>query len=449
MDNDDYTAKMVELIELMRAIGNDTQQCEVKECARRISTTITDTLSAFSNGSGGYIILGLSEKNGFTPVEGFNARSMQESLSQACEKLTPVVRPVVVTCPFEGTNLVFAVVDEMLPREKPCYYTEAGPYNGSYIRTGDGDRHLTAYEVDRLLEEQHQPENDIAIVDGAIAEDLNPKLTEALLASERRKHPRAFEGREDIDMLLDLRVLRAKPPTDSAGRTARRKGKSANALAGLCPTLAGLLAFGNYPQKFFPRLNVTAAMFPGISRDEVFASGKRLIHCETFVGTIPAMVEDAVDAVMRWTRGGAAHDGAASSSITASAPYSAAILREVVANALVHRDYSADSLGTPVHVDVFTDRIEITNPGGLFGAVTSRTLKRPISTSTRNPFLFSLLRATTLAGSATLSDDGTGYEQIEAILRNEHRPPVRIDNSIGSFRITIPTAGRVVTGPSS
>lgn len=56
MDNDDYTAKMTELIRLMRAIGNDTQQCEVKECAHKISTTITDTLSAFSNGNGGYII---------------------------------------------------------------------------------------------------------------------------------------------------------------------------------------------------------------------------------------------------------------------------------------------------------------------------------------------------------------------------------------------------------
>ena len=55
---DDYTAKMTELIELMRMIGNDTQQCEVKECKRKISSTITDTLSAFSNGSGGWIILG-------------------------------------------------------------------------------------------------------------------------------------------------------------------------------------------------------------------------------------------------------------------------------------------------------------------------------------------------------------------------------------------------------
>ncbi len=160
---DDYTAKMTELIELMRMIGNDTQQCEVKECKRKISSTITDTLSAFSNGSGGWIILGLSEKNGFTPVEGFDARAMQEALSQACEKMTPVVRAVIVTCPFEGANLVFARIDEMLPRDKPCFTTALGPHGGSFIGTGDGDRRMTSYEVDRLIEEHLQPTYDLDI----------------------------------------------------------------------------------------------------------------------------------------------------------------------------------------------------------------------------------------------------------------------------------------------
>ena len=147
---DDYTAKMTELIELMRLIGNDTQQCEVKECKRKISSTITDTLSAFSNGSGGWIILGLSEKNGFTPVEGFDARAMQEALSQACEKMTPVVRPVIVTCPFEGANLVFARIDEMLPRDKPCFTTALVPKGATNVTKGDGNRLMHYYVVTRL-----------------------------------------------------------------------------------------------------------------------------------------------------------------------------------------------------------------------------------------------------------------------------------------------------------
>lgn len=73
--------------------------------------------------------------------------------------------------------------------------------------------------------------------------------------------------------------------------------------------------------------------------------------------------------------------------------YPQLVLREAIANALTHRDYSPDALGTPVHVDVFTDRIEVSNPGGLFGAVSKQRLIHEASTSTRNAFLFSLLRS--------------------------------------------------------
>ena len=430
MDNDDYTAKMSELIELMRLIGNDTQQCEVKECKRKISSTITDTLSAFSNGNGGYIILGLSEKNGFTPVEGFNARSMQEALSQACEKMTPVVRPVIVTCPFEGTNLVFAVIDEMMPRDKPCFVTAAGPYNGSFIRTGDGDRKMSAYEVDRLIEEQQQPDYDLSIVPGATLDDLNPALVYGLLEHERAKHPHVFEGRSDDDMLRDLRVLigedeaAALPEGDAADDSPSQPSQPVYR-----PTLAGLLALGRYPQKFYPRLNITIAVFPGTSRSEVFTDGARLVTAETITGPIPVMIDDAVDSLMSWTAGTEPNDP----------DYPASVLREALANALMHRDYSPDALGTPVQVNVFTDRLEITNPGGLFGAATTNTLTSPSSASTRNPFLFALLQSTPYPdGGQVIENDGTGYQQIEAALKREGREPAEISNTIERFTITIP-----------
>lgn len=442
MDNDDYTAKMTELIELMRIIGNDTQQCEVKECKRHISTTITETLSAFSNGNGGYIILGLSEKAGFTPVDDFDARAMQEALCQACEKLTPVVRPVVVTCPFEGANLVFAVIDEMLPREKPCYVTASGPHGGSFIRTGDGDRKMTEYEVNRLLEEQRQPEHDITILPEALLDDLNPDLIQALLDCERSQHPHVFANRSDTDMLLDLRIMRnAEKPSESSFDDSSHD---------VHPTLAGLLALGRYPQKFFPRLNVVIAVFPGTSRDEIFTGDARLVASETITGPIPTMIDDAVTSLMRWTavpedpsNDDVQHDAA---NVYDQPAYPRIVLREALTNALTHRDYSPDARNTPVRVDVFADRIEVSNPGGLFGTTSRHRLAHETSTSARNAFLSALLRSTPYPeGGMVLSANGTGYPQIVTTLRDEAREPIRVDNSLDHFRVIIP--GRV-TGSS-
>ena len=72
------TEDLEQLIAHMRQIGNDTQTCEVKEASSKLPESVVETLSAFSNGTGGTLILGLSEKNGFTPVSNFNATAMQE-----------------------------------------------------------------------------------------------------------------------------------------------------------------------------------------------------------------------------------------------------------------------------------------------------------------------------------------------------------------------------------
>ena len=61
-------------------------------------------------------------------------------------------------------------------------------------------------------------------------------------------------------------------------------------------------------------------------------------------------------------------------------------IREAVLNALIHRDYSHFTEGTPIQINFFTDRMEIHSPGGLYGRMTVEDLgkSRP---DLRNPAL--------------------------------------------------------------
>ena len=228
------------LVEDFRQQGRDSQHIEVKAAAHGLPKSIVETLSAFSNGSGGLIVLGLDEAHGFTPVLHFSATRIYDALAGVCsDNLTPPVRADISMVPYGDITLVMAAIPPLQPRDKPCYVTARNVYGGSFIRTGDGDRKLSAYEIDRLLENKTQPHWDTDLVEEAGLDSLDDDLVHAVLERERLNHPRIFGKLPDETAMAQLRIV----GTGVDGK--------------LHPTLAGLLCLGTYPQEFFPRLTVT------------------------------------------------------------------------------------------------------------------------------------------------------------------------------------------------
>lgn len=409
--------QLADVIGLMRAVGVDLQRYEVKSSKKELTRDIARTVSAFSNGSGGVIICGIAEKDGFSPVKGFDVQSVQDSLAHTCaELISPPVRPDIQVLLFEGKPVVVARIPEMRPADKPCFIKASDRYNGSYIRTGDGDMRLTSYEVDRLIDEHSQPQYDIQVVEEALVSDLSQECVDGLLARERRVHARNFAKLDDPAALLRLGAIRP----DESGT--------------LRPTLAGLIALGDYPQQFFPRLNVSFACYPGTRKSDVTSFGERLLDSATMVGPISQMVEDTIAAVGRNTRTGAVVKGAYRREVPDYPPIA---LREAIVNALMHRDYSPQSLGTPVQVDLYVDRLEIISPGGLFGNVTIRTLGVDGITSTRNQHLANLLESTPYAdGTFVAENRGTGYQIIEAELAGALMPRPVAKDTVAFFSLT-------------
>ena len=406
---------LAEIVDVMRRVGNDLQTCEVKEAAGGLPKDLLKTLSAFSNGSGGTVILGLSERRGFAPAEGFDARAISDALAQAFEKLTPPVRGMIETLPFEGALVVCARIPEMHPRDKPCYITASNRYEGSFVRGADGDRHLTSYEVDRLMEEHRQPLYDSETVEDATMDDLDPEMLDGYVKREKALHPRILGSKSDIDVLLDRHVI-------------NRDGDT------LRPTVAGIMAMGEFPQKFFPRLNITFTAFPGIDKTSASSEGKRYLDSQNIIGPIPVMMEDTLAAVSRNMRTGAVVEGTFRQDIP---DYPPVAVREAVANALMHRDYSPESRGSQVQVNMYADRLEILNPGGLYGDVTIDTLGVSGVSSSRNQFLSNILESTPYAdGGFVVENRGTGYQEIEEQLQRAQMMPPRPRNSTTTFSLT-------------
>lgn len=411
--------ELAEAMERMRVAGTDLAEYELKDASNGFPKTAVNTISSFANTAGGTIIFGISEK-GFHPKRGLDVKSTQDGCAHAARELVaPPVRLDIHVLVFEGEPIVVANVPELSVRDKPCYVRKYGMVNGSYIRTGDGDHKMSLYEIDRFIENQHRSaHNDSTIVPGATVADLDQELVSSWLRHARRSSFGRLDNMDDDSVLANRRVV----AEDDKGV--------------IRPTISGLLAMGAYPQKYFPRLNVVFTSYPTSTKGDP-SSLVRFADAENIDGPIPEMVVGAVRAVSRNMRHGAIVKGALREDVP---DYPLAAVREAVANALMHRDLSVDSEGSPVLVDLYPDRLEIRNPGGLFGMLTVDSLGKRGGTASRNQFLSRILEDvpyTDIDGKRgqVVENRGSGYPTITGELEKALMGKPIITSTLDQFDI--------------
>jgi ATP-dependent DNA helicase RecG len=408
----------------MRRSGAEFEDVEVKRASGGVPETLPSTMSAFANARGGVIILGLDERQGFAANGVTDPSAIRDAVAGfARGSLTPPLAPSVDIMTFEGVQLVVAEIEPLAPEQRPCYVTARGLYGGSYLRVGDGDQRLTAYEVDRLREAAGQPRWDSEPVAEATVADLDPRHSARLAEAARRRSVRAFAGLDDTEALTRLGVL------------ARHGGE-------LVPTLAGLLTVGVYPQQFFPQLMITTAVFPHTERDRPGSGGVRFLDSATVTGSVPDMVADAVDAVQRNLRVVSRIIGAGRQDQWEIDP---AVIREAIVNAVMHRDYSPQARGTQVQVEIFPDRVTVSSPGGLFGNVRTDTLGLTEVTSSRNARLAVLLQEAVdpLSLRPVAENRGSGVSMMISQVRHDTGAVPLFTATLDQFRVTIPRTSPV------
>jgi len=106
-------------------------------------------------------------------------------------------------------------------------------------------------------------------------------------------------------------------------------------------------------------------------------------------------------------------------------------VREAILNALVHRDYSLHTEGMPIQLVMYSNRIEITNPGGLYGRLTLDQLGNA-QPDTRNPVLVTVME--------TLGETENRYSGIPTIrfaMKNRNLPEPVFADRRSEFVVTL------------
>ena len=413
------TPELLAIIRSLQEFRTDHVHVEAKRAETELPKRTWETLSAFSNTpDGGVLVLGLDEAAGFRLTGVRNPKKVMQDLASLCSEMEPPVRALIDLHRVEGATLVVAEVPEAEISQKPVFYRGAGLTNGAFIRVADGDRKLSQYEVQILIASRGQPREDESPVPDASVEDLDPELVDGLLARLRASEGSVFRKRSDQEVLRMLKAL------------VRHEDR-------WVPSLAGLLALGSYPQQYHPEAGVTFVVYPTPNQGEPGPRGERFLDQGRFEGPIPRLLEPAMKALQRNMKRRAVVRGLFREDLW---EYPETALREALVNALVHRDLSALARGTPVQVRMFPDRLEIVNPGGLFGPGTVERLGEEGISSSRNQALMKLLEDVPVPGrnEVVCENRGSGIGAMLAALRQAGMSPPDFADRIATFQVTFP-----------
>lgn len=302
--------------------------------------SIAAEMVAMANSDGGRILFGIKDKTG--EVCGLDYKQIQEIGNKLAIIASDFVKPQifitteVVTFQSDGNNIRVLVATIEKGISKP-YKDKNGVI---WLKQGGDKRRLTDNnEQIRLFQQSGQLYVDEMIVPDTSFDDVDKeKVIEYLTKID------GFErDKDDITSLLCNNI---------------------NILKNNRLTLAGLMFFSKKPQRFRPAFCVKAVAFYG---NEL--AGTQYRDSQEIIGTIPKMYDEVMHFFYRnlhHTQQGQDFNNDGILEISEIA------LRELVQNALTHRDYSING---PVRVFIFDNRVEIISPGCLPNSLTIENIK--------------------------------------------------------------------------
>ena len=341
--------RVKQIIEDAIRLGSETSNVEFKDARGGFPRDTWKTVSAFSHRpTGGFIVFGIKEDrtNNAIEVTGIDQVAvLQEKMSDLVStQMSVVIRPEYFPILISGKTVLVICVPECPDQFKPCYYNPVGMPNGAYVRDGNTDRKITDEEMRRFLDNAKLSRFDSTQAPDTKLDELSVAKIYDLLARMGQRTKRDIRIEEiAFDLLKNLGVA----DTFDGGNF---------------PTIAGFFIFAQEkPQlkRSFSRYIVRSVKYKGsnVATD--------IIDKADIDGTLNEQIDAMQKFILRNIRTSAQIVG---TKRVERYEYPEKAIREIVANAVIHRDYRITE--TYTQVNVFEDRLEIFNPGCLPPGVT-------------------------------------------------------------------------------
>ncbi|MCD4696820.1 MAG: putative DNA binding domain-containing protein [Bacteroidales bacterium] len=370
----DYLYKMTKEELIQRLDDLEWEDFEVKRAKTDTPKNARETVSAFSNTSGGWIIFGISQNGKEFKITGVdNPEKIEQDFTSSLrgETYNIKITPECVKHKFdEGVVLAFKIPPS---NKKPVYFNN--PKN-TFIRTASGDQRATQEEIDAMYRDQaYGTMTSVTIADSDIS-DLNKHSIERY-----RDYLSRFNPSHRYTKFTEKELLE-KTQVVIQGRV----------------SYAGLLFFGKEDsiQRRFPDFRIDLLEIPGTSyADAKIRFTFRLEEQENlweYYFTLFDRLRQRLNLPFQLSTEGFAIE---------NYPQLEAI-REALVNMLMHADYFSPGKS---RIRIFDDRIEFWNPGSPPKSI-EYLIKADI-TIPRNPIIAKLFRVVKLAENA-----GFGFDKM-------------------------------------
>lgn len=321
---------------------NEGERLEFKSVINKNS--IAEVITSFINTKGGDLLIGVNDDKTLSDnnLNEDDKDSLEAFLINEIRPIAPIFSRIET---YKNRNLIMISVWE--GANKPYHYK-----NKIFVRNGERTSISNDTTISNLLNERRYSEQrwERQAVLGATVEDLD--------LVEVNKSMVAYKNYTSIDLLNDAENFLVNTGLIVNGNI----------------TNACMVLFGKNPTQFIPQSRIKLVVHPGVTPSDTFKENK--IYSENVFQNISSILSDLdgiigkdikIDGIYREER----------------KLYPEKALREGLLNAIVHRDYSVSKAF--LTIAVFSDRLVISNYGGLPDELTVRDLKTEHNSILRNP----------------------------------------------------------------